>query len=113
MEYLKNGLNLVEDSLIFEVMKRVFPLLLIVLMCSLAVPLIAQCPMCKMAAESNLQNGGSAGTGLNRGILYILMIPYILIGSLAVIWYKNRVKNSDSNADDLDAQLKREISTIH
>ena len=35
--------------------------------------LSAQCPMCKMAAESNLKDGGSAGKGLNFGILYMLL----------------------------------------
>ena len=28
----------------------------------------AQCPMCKMSAESNLKNGGTVGKGLNAGI---------------------------------------------
>ena len=37
--------------------------------------LLAQCPMCKMAAESNLKNGGTAGKGLNAGILYMLLTP--------------------------------------
>jgi len=57
--------------------------------------LISQCPMCKMSAESNLKNGGSAGAGLNKGILYILMMPYILVSSLAFLWWKNRRRLSD------------------
>ena len=54
----------------------------------------AQCPMCKIGVESNLRNGGSAGNGLNMGILYMLVMPYLLVGSLGFIWYKNR-KNED------------------
>ena len=50
----------------------------------------AQCPMCKMSAESNLQNGGSAGKGLNNGILYMLATPYLLIGAVGYVWYRNR-----------------------
>lgn len=50
----------------------------------------AQCPMCRMAVESNLQNGGSAGKGLNMGILYMLLTPYLLIGTIAFIWLRNR-----------------------
>jgi len=57
--------------------------------------LLAQCPMCKMSAESNLKNGGSAGAGLNKGILYILLMPYILVSSLAFLWWKNRRRLSD------------------
>jgi hypothetical protein len=48
--------------------------------------------MCKMAAESNLKNGGSAGKGLNAGILYMLLTPYILVGGLAYWWIKNKKK---------------------
>lgn len=50
----------------------------------------AQCPMCRMSAESNLQDGGTEGKGLNTGILYMLSFPYLLISVLAFLWYKNR-----------------------
>jgi hypothetical protein len=50
----------------------------------------AQCPMCKMSAESNLRAGGSAGKGLNTGILYMFVTPYILVGTLGFLWWRNR-----------------------
>jgi hypothetical protein len=34
------------------------------------VKLSAQCAMCKAVVEANLKEGGSAGAGLNDGILY-------------------------------------------
>jgi hypothetical protein len=49
----------------------------------------AQCPMCRMSAESNLKNGGSAGKGLNKGILYLFFTPYLVIGTLGYLWWKN------------------------
>ena len=52
----------------------------------------AQCPMCKMSAEQNLKSGGTAGTGLNTGILYMLFVPYLLVGSIAYWWWRNRRK---------------------
>jgi len=55
----------------------------------------AQCPMCKMAVESNLKGGGNAGRGLNAGILYMLATPYLLVGGLAFVWWRNRRKNAD------------------
>lgn len=64
----------------------------IVMFLFLNIDLIGQCPMCKMAAESNLKNGGSAGKGLNAGILYMLLTPYILVGGLAFWWIKNKKK---------------------
>lgn len=55
----------------------------------------AQCPMCRMSAESNLKNGGSEGKGLNNGILYMLATPYMLIGVIGFIWWRNRRKEGD------------------
>ena len=55
----------------------------------------AQCPMCRMAAESNLKDGGSAGKGLNAGILYMLSTPYLIIGVLGIIWYRNNRKEDE------------------
>ncbi len=51
---------------------------------------LAQCPMCRATAESNLQNGGTAGKGLNLGILFILSLPYLFVGTLGYLWWKNR-----------------------
>ena len=56
----------------------------------------AQCPMCKISAESNLKNGGKAGRGLNAGILYMFVTPYLLIGGLGFVWWRyNRRKQED------------------
>ena len=63
-------------------------------------PIQAQCPMCKMTAESNLKGGGSAGKGLNSGILYMLLTPYLLIGVVGFVWYKNRRKEEDIVEDE-------------
>lgn len=54
----------------------------------------AQCPMCRMSVESNMQNGSgqSIGSTINTGILYMLAMPYLLVGTLGYIWYKNRKK---------------------
>lgn len=72
--------------------KRVLLLTILVLLCG---ALMAQCPMCKIAAESNLENGGTAGKGLNNGILYMLTLPYILIATIGIIWYRNRKNTSE------------------
>jgi len=57
--------------------------------------LLAQCPMCRMAVESNLQDGGTAGKGLNNGILYMLMMPYVLVGTIGFIWYRSNKKREE------------------
>lgn len=55
----------------------------------------AQCPMCRMSAESNLKNGGTAGKGLNNGILYMLATPYVLIGAVGYVWWRNRRRKEE------------------
>lgn len=79
-------------------MKRLLMLVVfsIVLMVIFQFDLDAQCPMCKLSAESNLRDGGSAGKGLNAGILYMLSLPYLIVTGLGYLWYKNR-KNLDSD----------------
>ena len=57
----------------------------------------AQCPMCKMSAESNLANGGTEGRALNKGILYLLALPYTMVMVLGVVWYRNRKALSKGN----------------
>jgi len=65
--------------------------LTLLLLCTIGLDVAeAQCPMCRMSAESNLQNGGSAGKGLNSGILYLLATPYLLIGIVGYVWWRNR-----------------------
>ena len=55
----------------------------------------AQCPMCKLSAEQNLKDGGTAGKGLNTGILYMFSAPYLLVGGIAYFWWINRKKEED------------------
>ena len=50
----------------------------------------AQCPMCRMSAEADLNAGGTKAKGLNAGIMYMLSFPYILLGTLGYIWYRER-----------------------
>lgn len=71
----------------------------------LSVDVVAQCPMCSMAVETNLADGGSAGRGLNTGIFYILIAPYVLLISLGVIWWRRngRVKLHEDRNHGLDS----------
>jgi hypothetical protein len=61
-------------------------LLLLVLMLSVAGIASAQCAMCKAAAESSLENGGGIAKGVNNGIIYLMGVPYILLGMFCYIF---------------------------
>lgn len=47
----------------------------------------AQCAMCRAVLES--EEGQGAAQGINDGIVYLMLIPYILVGGIAFIIYKN------------------------
>ena len=50
----------------------------------------AQCAMCKAVVESG---NPSEAEGLNTGILYLMVFPYLLVGTLLYFIIKNKKKN--------------------
>ncbi len=66
-------------------------IVLVVFICLLATvnEVAAQCPMCKTSVESGLKEGNTVGMGLNDGILYLLAMPYILVGAVSFFWYRS------------------------
>jgi len=47
----------------------------------------AQCAMCRAVLES--EEGQSTAQGINDGIVYLMAIPYILVGGIGcIIYYK-------------------------
>jgi hypothetical protein len=72
--------------------KQISTIALVMILMLITVAVDAQCPMCRMTAESNLKDGGSVGLGLNAGILYMLCTPYILVAAIGIWWYRNKKK---------------------
>ncbi|WP_194777092.1 hypothetical protein [Pararhodonellum marinum] len=53
----------------------------------------AQCAMCRATVENNVSNGDtSVASGLNLGILYLLVMPYLLAAVIGFLWYRNSRK---------------------
>lgn len=86
-----------------KIKKQISILLLGLSLTLCSVSINAQCPMCKMSAEQNLKMGGSAGKGLNRGILFMLAMPYVLVGSIGYVWLRNRRKEEE--VEDVDSPV--------
>lgn len=65
-----------------------------------------QCPMCRVSAESNLKAGGTAGKGLNTGIIYMLTLPYLLVAGIGYVWWKNRSEQDrvDKSGESMPAK---------
>lgn len=49
---------------------------------------VGQCAMCSLNAENSTQHGNSQGKGLNNGILFLLGMPFLIGGGIAILWYK-------------------------
>ena len=62
-------------------------LLLALLTLGSMVDLEAQCVMCKAVAEDSAAEG-AVGRGINQGILYIMAVPYILLGTIGYLIFK-------------------------
>ena len=55
----------------------------------------SQCAMCRATLETNVSQGDiGIAAGINFGILYLLAIPYLVIGSLAFFWFRSSRKNA-------------------
>ncbi len=63
--------------------------LLVVLAAVVLAPELAQsqCAMCVTALE---QNGGEMAAGFNRGILFLLGMPYVVFGIIGASWLWKR-----------------------
>lgn len=49
---------------------------------------IAQCAMCKATIETDASN---VGKGVNNAILYIMVMPYILLATIAIIFFRKKI----------------------
>lgn len=46
----------------------------------------AQCAMCRAVLET--EEGSGMAEGINDGIIYLMVIPYLLIAGIGIIIYK-------------------------
>lgn len=84
-------------------LRRLLPVLCVVLLLMTAAPAAAQCPMCKTNVAAAMKTPGNMrGRGLNTGILYLLMVPYLLGGGAVVVWYTQFRRETD---DDVEPAL--------
>ena len=56
-----------------------------------------QCVMCKAVAEDSAEDG-SLGRGLNAGILYLMAIPYLILGFFAWFVFKKTKEASKTSS---------------
>ncbi|GMQ24750.1 hypothetical protein Aoki45_14320 [Algoriphagus sp. oki45] len=67
--------------------------LALILFFGLQVSSWAQCAMCRASVENNVSNGDtSIGAGLNNGILYLFVMPYLMAAIIGFLWYRSAKK---------------------
>ncbi|WP_025762902.1 hypothetical protein [Dyadobacter tibetensis] len=53
----------------------------------------AQCAMCRGSVESSIGNGrNNVGIGLNTGIMFLFVTPYLIVAVIAYLWVKKSKK---------------------
>jgi hypothetical protein len=70
-------------------MKRIFVILFLLFGTAFAK---AQCAMCRAVIESG--GDAQAAQGLNNGITYLMIFPYILVGGIIYMIYRSTSKKS-------------------
>ena len=57
---------------------------------AVAVNASAQCAMCRSTLENNFSNGDPGiAAGINSGILYLMVLPYLAVVAIGILWYKS------------------------
>jgi hypothetical protein len=71
--------------------KKEYFILVIILLLAALLPeqLDAQCAMCKATNESAMDE--DSGFGINEGIIYLMGIPYILLGILGFMFFRKKI----------------------
>ncbi|WP_438426581.1 hypothetical protein [Aquimarina macrocephali] len=67
---------------------KVFYILILFLI--FTTPVEAQCAMCRAVLEN--EEGQETAKGINNGIVYLMVVPYILIGVVGYFIYRNKRK---------------------
>lgn len=82
--------------------KRVLTAAVLAVTLAVSVPqqVHAQCAMCTLTAENATENGNTQGKGLNKGIMFLLAIPYLAAVGVGVLWYKRYRGKKTVNVDN-------------
>jgi len=86
--------------------------LILVMLIALVPDSMAQCAMCRGTVESTVSNGRSiVASELNFGILYLLVVPYLIVASIGYLWYRNS-KQEHERRLEITGRVKRALSQM-
>ncbi len=73
-------------------MKKFFALVFCLFFAVFFNEIYAQCAMCTVVAEEAMKNGSSQGAGINKGVLFLFSMPYLIVGTLGFVWWRKRAQ---------------------
>lgn len=72
---------------------KVKSFILLLILFAIRISSYAQCAMCRASVENNVSNGETTiGAGLNNGILYLFVMPYLMAAVIGYFWYRTAKK---------------------
>ena len=80
-------------------MNKISAIVLIIFFIAMGIgPAAAQCSVCTKTA---MQLGEKPAQGLNQGILYLMFIPFGIVGFIAFRWWKSNKRYEDEEIKSL------------
>ncbi len=77
-----------------------------------AVDTLAQCAMCRGTVESTMSNGrNQVAVGLNTGILYLFVMPYLLVAVIIFLWIRTSKKEHGKRLE-ISSRVRRAMSSM-
>ena len=73
--------------------KSLFVLFIVLFSVLFSLPTNAQCAMCRAALET--EGNALKSQAVNDGIVYLMVIPYLLVGGIGYYIYRMRKKKSE------------------
>lgn len=84
-------------------MKHILNILVLMCIVLLISPALqAQCAVCTKTA---LQLGEKPAQGMNSGILYLMFMPFAIVGFIGYRWWKGNKKLEEQEQREMDQQL--------
>ncbi|MFN0048344.1 MAG: hypothetical protein ACKVOU_04400 [Cytophagales bacterium] len=94
-------------------MKKISIVFIVFLLMLVGFDSAAQCAMCKSSIESNQKEqvfrAKARAEGLNTGILYLMVLPYIMFGVIGYFWYKNS-KSEREAKNNIESMISNAVN---
>jgi hypothetical protein len=76
-------------------MKKYFFIVIFIVSCCVALSFTASA-QCSLCTKTAMQLGEKPALGLNRGILYLMISPFAIVGFIGYRWWKSQGNSEDA-----------------